>query len=206
MEYYLPFLATATGAVLMPGPDMLVVVRTALAGGPLAGAWAAAGSGAGNVVWGAATVLGATALLTMSAAAFGALKLAGAAYLAWLGLQALHAARRGDLLGGDSEGATAPGPASAFRRGLASDLANVKVGLFWTALVPQYMPEGGGVLLPASMVVTMAGLAFGCLGCFALAAGRLRSALDRPRVSRAVNGVVGGLLVALAAKLATAAR
>jgi hypothetical protein len=77
-------------------------------------------------------------------------------------------------------------------RGLASDLANVKVGLFWTALVPQYMPKDGGVLLPASMVVTMAGLAFVCLGCFALAARRLRSALDRPRVSRAVNGAVGG--------------
>ena len=68
------------------------------------------------------------------------------------------------------------------------------------------MPEGGGVLLPVSTAVTMAGLAFVCLGCFALAAGRLRSALDRLRVSCAVKGTVGGLLVALAAKLASAAR
>jgi threonine/homoserine/homoserine lactone efflux protein len=56
------------------------------------------------------------------------------------------------------------------------------------------------------MVVPMAGLAFVCLGCFALAAGRLRSALDRPRVSRAVKGTVGGLLLALAGKLASADR
>jgi threonine/homoserine/homoserine lactone efflux protein len=206
MSNYLAFLATATGAVLMPGPDMLVVVRTALTGGARAGAWAAAGSAAGNLLWGAATVLGATALLTMSATAFGTLKLAGAAYLCWLGLQALLAARRGDLVTEAEECGATLGAAKAFRRGLASDLANVKVGLFWTALVPQFMPAGGGLVMPAAMVVTMAALAFAGLAGFALAAGRLRAALARPRVSRAVNGTVGALLVALAAKLASAAR
>ena len=203
MASYLPFLATATGAVLMPGPDMLVVVRTAMTSGARAGTWAAAGSAAGNLLWGAATVLGATALLTMSAAAFSTLKLAGAAYLCWLGLQSLLAARRGDLLAGEDGGAGPLGRGRAFRRGLASDLANVKVGLFWTALVPQFMPEGGGVALPAAMVVTMAALAFAGLAGFALVAGRLRAALARPRLSRAVNVVVGGLMVGLAAKLAS---
>jgi threonine/homoserine/homoserine lactone efflux protein len=202
MSTYLAFVATATGAVLMPGPDMLVVLRTALTAGARAGAWAAAGSAAGNLLWGAATVLGATALLTMSGAAFSALKLAGAAYLGWLGLQALRAARRGELLAEDGEAGKPPSAAKAFRRGLASDLANVKVGLFWTALVPQFMTSAGSVLLGA-MVVTMAGLAFVALAGFALAAGRLRVALARPHVSRAVNGTVGVLLVGLAAKLAT---
>jgi threonine/homoserine/homoserine lactone efflux protein len=205
MSTYLAFVATATGAVLMPGPDMLVVLRTALTAGARAGAWAAAGSAAGNLLWGAATVLGATALLTMSATAFSALKLAGAAYLAWLGFQALRAARRGELLAAEGETGKPPGAGKAFRRGLASDLANVKVGLFWTALVPQFMSDAGGVLLGA-MVVTMAGLAFVALAGFALAAGRMRAALGRPHVSRAVNGTVGLLLVGLAAKLAGAAR
>lgn len=192
MASYLAFLATAAGAVLMPGPDMLVVVRTAMTSGARAGAWVAAGSGAGNLLWGAATVLGATALLTMSATAFSTLKLAGAAYLCWLGMQALLAARRGELLAENDDGAEPLRRGRAFRRGLASDLANVKVGLFWTALVPQFMPEGGGVALPAAMVVTMAALAFVGLVGFALVAGRLRA--------------VGGLLVGLAAKLAAAAR
>jgi threonine/homoserine/homoserine lactone efflux protein len=147
-------------------------------------------------------VLGATALLTMSATAFGVLKLAGAAYLGWLGMQALRAARRGELLAEDGEAGRPTSPAKAFRRGLASDLANVKVGLFWTALVPQFMTGAGGVLL-AAMVLTMAGLAFVALAGFALAAGRLRAALARPHVSRAVNGTVGVLLVGLAAKLAS---
>ena len=207
MSNYLAFLATATGAVLMPGPDMLVVVRTALTGGARAGAWAAAGSAAGNLLWGAATVLGATALLTMSATAFGTLKLAGArSYL--LLARAAGAARGSPRGSGHREPRSAgrhSARAEAFRRGLASDLANVKVGLFWTALVPQFMPAGGGLVLPAAMVVTMAALVFAGLAGFALAAGRLRAALARPGMSRAVNGTVGALLVALAAKLASAA-
>jgi threonine/homoserine/homoserine lactone efflux protein len=203
MTTYLAFLATATVAVLMPGPDMLVVLRTALTGGPRAGAWAAAGSALGNLVWGTATVLGATALLTASASAFTALKLAGAVYLVWLGAQALLAARRGDLLADEREPTARSGAGRAFRTGLASDLANVKVGLFWTALVPQFLPPDSGALLPAAMVATMAALVFTGLAGYALLATRLRSALGRPRVSRAVNATIGTLLGALAAKLAS---
>ena len=203
MTTYLAFVGTATGAVLMPGPDMLVVLRTALTGGARAGAWAAAGSAVGNLVWGTATVLGATALLTASASAFTALKLAGAVYLVWLGAQALLAARRGDLLAGEREPTARSGVGRAFRNGLTSDLANVKVGLFWTALVPQFLPPESGVLLPAAMVATMAALVFAGLASYALLATRLRSALGRPGVSRAVNATIGALLVALAAKLAS---
>ncbi len=203
MTSYLAFVGTATAAVLMPGPDMLVVLRTALTGGARAGAWAAAGSALGNLVWGTATVLGVTALLTASASAFTVLKLAGAVYLAWLGVQALLAARRGDLLAADHAPTERGGAGRAFRNGLVSDLANVKVGLFWTALVPQFLPPDSGTLLPAAMVATMAALVFTGLAGYALLATRLRSALGRPSVSRGVNATIGGLLVALAAKLAS---
>ena len=202
MSSYLAFVGTAAGAVLMPGPDMLVVLRTALTGGARAGAWAAAGSAVGNLVWGTATVLGATALLTASASAFTTLKLAGAVYLIWLGVQALRAARRGDLLAGEDQPPARRGSGLAFRNGLASDLANVKVGLFWTALVPQFLPPDGGALLPAAMVATMTALVFTGLAAYALLATRLRAALGRPRVSRAVNATIGTLLMGLAAKLA----
>ena|SRR5215216_4152615 len=98
MSNYLTFVGVAAATVAMPGPDMLVVLRTALTGGTRAGVWAAAGSAVGNTVWGAATVLGATALLAASPGVFTAVKLAGAAYLGWLGAQALVAARRGDAV------------------------------------------------------------------------------------------------------------
>jgi threonine/homoserine/homoserine lactone efflux protein len=200
MTSYLAFVGTATGAVLMPGPDMLVVLRTALTRGARAGASAAAGSAVGNLVWGTATVLGATALLTASASAFTTLKLAGALYLVWLGAQALLAARRGELLASEAPESPRGG---AFRRGLVSDLANVKVGLFWTALVPQFLPPDSEALLPAAMVATMAVLVFAGLAGYALLATRLRGALHRPGLSRAVNTTIGALLVALAAKLAS---
>src|SRR5690349_21662956 len=85
-------------AALVPGPDTFVVLRTSLTEGVRAGTWAAAGSAFGNVLWGAASVLGVAALLATSASAFSALKLLGAAYLVVLGVQALRAAGRGDAL------------------------------------------------------------------------------------------------------------
>src|SRR5438067_11564377 len=126
MSQYVSFLAVAGLALVVPGPDTIVVLRTALGGGARAGVRAAAGSTAGLLAWGAAAVLGLTALLTVSPAAFEALKLVGAAYLAWLGVQTLRAAPAAAPV-------SAPNGA-AFRRGLLTDLANVKVGLFWTAL------------------------------------------------------------------------
>ena len=201
MNDYFSFLAVGAAALVVPGPDTLVVLRAALTGGSSAGLWAAAGSSAGLLLWGSATVVGVTALLTLSAVAFGALKLVGAAYLCWLGVQALRSAWRGDALTGDVEGgAGGLSSGAAFRRGFLSDLANVKVGLFWTALVPQFM-HGGGPVLGAAMAVSMPAMAFAWLAGYAALAGRLRTALSGRRVSRGVNGATGGVMVALAAKL-----
>src|SRR5215216_1441401 len=88
MDTFTSFLAVAAIAVVVPGPDTFVVLRTSLAEGARAGTWAAGGSAAGNVVWGAASALGVAALLHTSATAFSALKLLGAAYLVVLGVQA----------------------------------------------------------------------------------------------------------------------
>jgi threonine/homoserine/homoserine lactone efflux protein len=194
----------AVAAMVVPGPDTLVVLRTALAGGSSAGLWAAAGSSAGLLLWGTATVVGVTALLTLSAVAFAALKVLGAAYLCWLGVQALRSAWRGEsLTAGVEGGELRVSSAAAFQRGFLSDLANVKVGLFWTALVPQFM-DGGGPALGVAMAVSMPALGFAWLAGYAALAGRLRSALAGRRVSRGVNGATGGVMVALAAKLTSA--
>jgi threonine/homoserine/homoserine lactone efflux protein len=203
MSQYLSFLAVAAAALLVPGPDTLVVLRTALTGGARLGIWAAAGSSAGLLLWGSATVAGVTALLTLSSVAFGVLKLVGAAYLCLLGVQALRAARRGDPLASGADGAAPVAPRAAFRRGLLSDLANVKVGLFWTALVPQFM-AGGGVALGLAMTVSFPVMGFVWLTGYAALAGRLRTVLSGRRVSRSVNGATGGTMVALAAKLVSA--
>jgi threonine/homoserine/homoserine lactone efflux protein len=206
MHAFLSFLAVAAVVMLVPGPDTFVVLRAALAGGARAGTWAAAGSASGNVVWGAASVLGVATLIAASHTAFAALKLAGAAYLVVLGVQALRAAHRGDALAGDAHtGARRHVTAvAALRRGLASDLLNVKVGLFWTALVPQFVGADSAALLPVAMVAAMGLLVFGWLAAYAHLAARLSRTLRRRRAARAVNGTVGAVLVAFGARLGLA--
>ena len=204
MSSFTSFLAVAAFGLVVPGPDTFVVLRTALADGPRAGTWAAAGSAAGNVVWGVASALGVAALLAASGGAFAVLKLAGAAYLVVLGLQALAAAARGDsLASGGAEPRTASA-ATSFRRGLASDLLNVKVGLFWTALVPQFTGPDSGPLLPLAMVAAMGAMVFAWLTGYAHLAARLSGALQRRRAARAVNGTVGAVFLALGARLGAA--
>ena len=201
MEPFVQFLAVAAVAMLVPGPDTFVVLRTALADGPRAGSYAAAGSSAGNLLWGTASVVGVAGLLAASGTAFAALKLAGAAYLVVLGLQALRAAVRGERLVDAVEQRAESTSAAAFRRGLASDLLNVKVGLFWTALVPQFVTAGSPALLPAAMVAGMGVLVFGWLAAYAQLAGRMSRTLNRRRSSIALNGAVGAVLVAFGARL-----
>jgi threonine/homoserine/homoserine lactone efflux protein len=202
MAPFLSFMAVATVALVIPGPDTFVVLRTALADGPRAGTWAAAGSGLGNFVWGTASVLGVAALLAASAGAFAVVKLAGVGYLVYLGVQALRASARGDALAAVNGARAEVTRAAALRRGLASDLLNVKVGLFWTALVPQFVSDGSSPLLPAAMVVAMGSLVFAWLAAYAHLAARLSQTLRRPGTARAVNGAVGIVLVALGGKLA----
>jgi len=202
MQTFVSFLAVAAVAAIIPGPDTVVVLRTALADGPRAGTWAAAGSAAGNVLWGAASALGIAAVLAASATAFSAVKLAGAAYLVVIGVQALRAARRGDSLASDAGERGDLSRSSALRRGLASDLLNVKVGLFWTALVPQFVSADSSALLPVAMVGAMAAIVFAWLSAYAHLAGRLSRTLKRRRSSQAVNGTVGTVLVALGSRLA----
>jgi threonine/homoserine/homoserine lactone efflux protein len=204
MHAFLSFLAVGAVALVVPGPDTFVVLRTSLAEGARAGMWAAAGSATGNLVWGATSALGVAALLAASATAFASLKLAGAAYLAVLGVQALLAARRGDPLSGGEAAAGGRSPALAFRRGLVSDLLNVKVGLFWTALVPQFVTAGGGALLPVAMVTAMSALVFVWLTGYAHLAARLSGALRSRRTARTVNGVVGAVLLAFGVGLGLA--
>jgi threonine/homoserine/homoserine lactone efflux protein len=204
MQAFMSFLAVAAVAAVIPGPDTVVVLRTALAEGPRAGTWAAGGSAAGNLLWGTASSLGVAAVLAASATAFSAVKLAGAAYLVVVGIQALHAARRGDSLASDAGERGDLSRSAAFRRGLASDLLNVKVGLFWTALVPQFVAADSSALLPVAMIAAMASMVFAWLSAYAHLAGRLSRTLRRRRSSQAVNGTVGTVLVALGGRLALA--
>ncbi len=162
---------------VLPGPDVAVVTRVALVQGRPAGVRAAAGVVTGLAVWGAATAAGLAALLAASATAYTVVRLAGAAYLVWLGLTTLW--RRTPRA--DTAPTTARRP---FVTGLLGNVLNPKIAVFYTGLLPGLVPDDApyGVTLGA-LVAVHAALSLGwlvaCATVLPKAARRARRVLDR---------------------------
>jgi threonine/homoserine/homoserine lactone efflux protein len=194
------FLAVAAVVICTPGQDTALTIRNALVGGRRAGVATAAGVALGQAVWTVAAAAGAVALLRASQPAFTALRLAGAAYLVWLGAQALLSAWRGREHHVDRVTAT---EGTSLRQGLVSNLANPKMVVFFTSLLPQF-GESFATLLALGLAFSL--LTFLWLAAYSLAVARVRRVFERERVRRALDAVTGAVLVALGLRLAADAR
>jgi len=201
MKDVVAFAAAAAVIVVVPGPDMALVLKNGVARGRRAAVATALGINAGLLVWAFAAALGIAALLQASSTAFTALKLVGAAYLVWLGLRTILEAWRGST-NGSSEGAARP-RSSPFRQGLLSNLFNPKIALVYTTLIPQFVDRGGSevaqTFLLAGVFIAM-GLVW--LTGYALLVAELGALLRRSTVRRVVNAVAGTMLTALGVRLA----
>jgi threonine/homoserine/homoserine lactone efflux protein len=198
LERWTAFVGVLLVVVFTPGPDFAVVLRHALAG-PARGVRAAAGNVTGLAVHTTAAALGLSAVLAARPDVLTVIRLAGAAYLAWLAVQAIRAAFARDA-------ATHPvGTRSThpYLDGLATNLLNPKALLFFLGLIPQFVVPGPTVtaqlLLLAGTTVAAAVLWWVVV---ILAAARGRAALGRSSVRRAVDGVTGGVLLAVAVGIA----
>jgi threonine/homoserine/homoserine lactone efflux protein len=152
-----------------------------------------------------ASALGVASLVRTSAAAFTALKLAGTAYLIWLGVQALRATRhRWEDLDSEHGSRRALSARAGFRQGLLSNLGNPKIAAFFTSLLPQFIGSGRAVLGPflllGGVFVLMTLL---WLSGYALVAARAAELLRRPPVKAALDRWTGVVLIALGLRLAT---
>jgi len=204
LETLVAFVAVSAVVICTPGQDTALTIRNTLAGGRRGGIATAAGVSAGQAVWTIAASAGIVALLSASEPVFRAIKLAGAAYLVYLGLQSLVAAVRGHehsptpRNGNDTTAAT-----RALRQGLLSNLGNPKMAVFFASLLPQFAPEGS-----ASFVALLAlgflfcSMTFVWLTLYTVAVTRARTLLGG-KVRRALDAVTGVVLVALGARLAT---
>ncbi|MGA4843816.1 LysE family translocator [Streptomyces sp. G45] len=203
----LAFALFALVVTVVPGPDMLLVLRNCLRGGRHAGAATAVGAALGSLVWAVAAAVGLAAALQRWDAAFMAVRLAGAAYLMLLGVQALRALRAG--AGPSAPAAVEPGAVStaqALRQGVLSCVLNPKVGIFFVAVVPQFLPEGHAPLAATLLFGAVdAVIAASWLLLVAFCTDRLLGWLRRPRVARALEGTAGGALLALGAATAVEA-
>jgi len=182
------FLVVALVVIVSPGPDFALTVRNSLRDGGLA---TALGVVTGQLVWALATAAGIAALLVASHPAFVALRIAGAAYLIWLGLAALfHRGWRHELT---------PRRGSPYRQGLLSNLGNPKMPVFFTSLLPQF---GASFAALALHGVTFAVLTLAWLALVA----RIGRLLGTGRVRRAIDVVSGVVLVTFGLRLATERR
>ena len=188
------FVLLAAVVICTPGPDTALTIRNTLLGGRGNGLRTAQGVAVGQALWTVAASAGVAALVAASQPVFTAVRIAGAAYLVWLGLQALAAAVRGRR-----HEERLRGSAAGFRQGLLSNLANPKMAVFFTSLLPQF-GTGFVELLALGLVFSTMTLAW--LSAYALVVARTKRLLVRGRIRRVLDAVTAFALVAFGVRLA----
>ncbi|WP_086846126.1 LysE family translocator [Amycolatopsis kentuckyensis] len=197
------FLLVVVLGAMSPGPDFVVVTRSALTGGRRAGIAAGTGIALGVFAWVVAIALGVAAVLTASAVAFTVVKLAGAGYLVFLGVKAWLAVRRGEYRDlAETTGTRQLKAGAAFRQGLVTNLLNPKVAVYFLALLPQFLPADGSTLQTLELAaIATAGTVLWFV-TLAVVVGALKRFFSAGRVRRGLDAVLGTVLVALGLKVA----
>jgi RhtB (resistance to homoserine/threonine) family protein len=203
----LAFIGVAGLITITPGADMALVTRITLVHGRRAAWLANLGIVTGLLCWALASALGVAALLHASATAFTVLKVIGAVYLIWLGIQSWwgsrrHAPRAGDVGAQAVAQSSTPRDAATYRQGLLSNLLNPKVGVFYSTFLPQFIAPGDPVLA-TSLLLAGIHIVMGVVWLFAYAAmvARAGDVLRRPHVKAAIERLTGAVLIAFGLRL-----
>jgi threonine/homoserine/homoserine lactone efflux protein len=204
------YVAAALLLAVTPGPGLFYVAARTLAGGRAEGVASSFGTGLGGMVHVTAGSLGVSAIVLASAELFAALKLLGAAYLAWVGLRTIRSARRDTASALRGEVAAPPvGPRRAFREGVLVEALNPKTAAFFLAFVPQFLDPAAGSVAWQFLVLGFVSVALNTLAAIAVAfaAGSIRDgAAARPALIRRLREASGGAMIALGFGLALARR
>lgn len=198
-----PFLLAITLLTVSPGVDTLLVVRNACRGGWRDGLLTSAGICSGLFIHAAISAAGLSVILLGSAQLFMALKLAGALYLIWLGIQSLKALYAARGLSQLQVARSVIQPLRSLREGVLSNLLNPKPIVFYMAFMPQFIDPAQSALPQALL---LAGIHFLVgmlwLGAIAITVERASGWLARPRIGQALNGITGVCLIAIGGRLA----
>jgi threonine/homoserine/homoserine lactone efflux protein len=204
LDLLLPFLVGSVLVTVIPGADMALVTRQVLVGGPALAQKTIFGNLTGLLVHGVALAAGLSALLVASAAAYTAVKLAGAAYLVYLGVQALRASRHPPT---DAPPVAIAVPRRAFLQGLISTVQNPKPALFFLTFLPQFVDRDAAVLpqtLTLAGIHVIVGLIW--LSAYARIVHGARGLLSAPRVKRRLERTTGAVLIAFGLRVAVERR
>lgn len=181
---------------LAPGPATALVVRNAARGGRRHAFFTTVGSSLGVFAWGAFAAIGIAAVVAASAELFTVMKLVGALFLVYLGVQSLRGRR-------EAPAARLAPRRSAFREGLVTAIANPKLAAFFVALFPQFVPRGAPVLPSALlMAATIVAIDFAWYSSLAYLVARARRAFVEGPWLRRFERLTGAVLVGLGVRLA----
>jgi threonine/homoserine/homoserine lactone efflux protein len=203
-QHVLLFLAGSILVTVIPGADMALVTRQVVMRGRRTAQATIFGNLSGLIVHAVALAVGLSALLVASATAYTAVKLAGAAYLVYLGIQSIRQARassahdetesvsRETRLGGN-----------AYLQGLISTVLNPKPALFFLSYVPQFIDRDGSVAFQVALLAAVhIAVGFVWLTLYAWFVARMHAVIARPRVKAALARVTGVVLLALGLRVA----
>jgi len=187
---------------LTPGLDTALILRTACAEGGKKAFQAALGIDIGCFIWGALVALGLGALLAVSELAYTILKVCGAVYLSWLGLQLLVRPRSSF-----SHGKSETSKGNWFIRGMLGNVLNPKMGIFYVSFLPQFIPVGHSPFIWTFILVTVH-VAIGTLWSVTLILSThfASAILKKNSVVRGMDRATGGLFLCFAAKLALSSK
>ncbi len=203
---FLTFLAISAIVIVTPGQDTALTVRNSLTAGRGGGIATAFGVATGQLIWAIATSLGVAAALATSETVFSAIKLAGAGFLMFLGLQSLHAACRPSKR--PSTNGVAPAsrlsPRKGFLQGVISNLGNPKMAAFFASLLPQFIPQGETAFFASAVLgLIFCSMTFLWLTTYAVFVEKARALLRKTNVRRTLEGITGLTMLALGLKIAT---
>jgi threonine/homoserine/homoserine lactone efflux protein len=202
----LTFTLAATLIVLLPGPDTLVVVRNLIRGGRRTAALTVAGVLSGLSVWVLAAALGLSALLRASHDGYLALRIAGAIYLTWLGIQSFRNRAVAEIAEVTAAETGAKPPrrllGTGYGAGLATDLLNPKVGVFFVTFLPGFVPHGHAVgttsLIFGGIFVVETAAYFAVL---LVLAGRITRWMHNVQIRRRLDRATGFVLIGFGVRL-----
>jgi threonine/homoserine/homoserine lactone efflux protein len=198
------YLIVATLLIVTPGPDTALVTKNALVSGWRASSMTAVGIALGSLVWGVAAVLGLAVLLEKSATAFTIFKLAGAAYLLYLGLRTIAGTfRHGQVAAAQPPETFRPvGDAGALRQGLVNNLLNPKAGAIFATALPQFVSGTDSPLRLVLMMAVYETILLVWLNLYGYAISRARQSGIGRGLGSALQRVMGAVLIALGVRLA----
>ena len=194
------FALAAALIVLLPGPDTLVVLRSLLRGGRRSGLATSCGILVGLTVWVGVAALGLAAVLRASTVAYDVLKVVGACYLVWLGVQSLRTLRHGGLELAERRSIVGTG----FVAGMITNLLNPKVGVFFVTFLPGFVPAGHAVATTSLLFgAVFIGLTVAYYAALLTLAQRLTEWTSRPAIRKRMDALTGAVLIGFGIRLVT---